>query len=235
MLKRDVAAECMRPKFSILDPSLTYTLPEYQSMAGISDILAHIMERYFTNVGNVDVTDKLCEGVMRSVIQQAPSILKDGSDYRARAEVMLAGTIAHNDLLGMGRIGDWASHQIEHELSAAYDLAHGAGLAIVIPAWMKYVYKHDIPRFVQFACEVMGIENDEKDPQGTALKGIYALQTFFESIKMPTSLKQVQIPKTDIPKLAAKCNYSAEGYVGNFVRLGYEDVRKILQIAYEIN
>ncbi len=151
LLKRSCAGEALIPRFAILNPAFTCTLPPYQTACGATDILAHLMERYFTRVDHVDLTDRLLEATMRTVINYTPLALERPDDYHIRAELMWAGTVAHNNLLDTGRIGDWASHQIEHELSALYDIAHGAGLAIVFPAWMKYVYRADMSRFVQFA------------------------------------------------------------------------------------
>ncbi|GAA3319215.1 hypothetical protein GCM10020331_025200 [Ectobacillus funiculus] len=167
LYKRATGHITMRPKFAILNPVLTYTLPSYQTACGITDMMAHILERYFTNEKNVELTDRLCEAALKTIINNAHTVLEDPTNYDARAEIMWSGTIAHNDLLGTGRIGDWASHDIEHEISGIYDIAHGAGLAIVFPAWMKYVYKHDINRFAQFANRVWDVEIDlnnlEKD------------------------------------------------------------------------
>jgi alcohol dehydrogenase YqhD (iron-dependent ADH family) len=170
--KRGLSSEHIRPVFSILNPELTYTLPDYQTACGAADIMAHIMERYFTNVKSVELTDRLCEATLKTMINNVPKVLLNPLSYSARAEIMWAGTIAHNDLLGTGRAGDWASHDIEHELSAIYDIAHGAGLAIIFPAWMSYVYKQDISRFAQFAARVWDVEYNAFNPEETALKGI---------------------------------------------------------------
>jgi alcohol dehydrogenase YqhD (iron-dependent ADH family) len=153
-----VNSQLIHPKFSILNPELAFTLPKSQVVNGASDIMAHIMERYFTAVLNVELTDRLCEAVLKTVINNIPVVLKQPDNYSAWAEIMWAGTIAHNNLLNTGRTGDWASHDIEHELSGIYDVAHGAGLAVVLPAWMKYVYKHDIKRFSQYAVRVWNID-----------------------------------------------------------------------------
>ncbi len=141
--KRSAGSTLIRPKFAIMNPEITYTLPNYQTACGATDMMAHVFERYFTNEKEVDFTDELCEGTIRSIMRNAKIAIKEPNNYGARANLMWAGTIAHNGLLGTGRIDDWASHNIEHELSAIYDIAHGAGLAIIFPHWMKYVYKHD--------------------------------------------------------------------------------------------
>lgn len=229
--KRACNHELMRPKFALMNPEITFTLPPYQTACGAADIMAHVMERYFTNVSNVDFTDRLCEATLRTIIHNVPIALENPEDYGARAEVMWAGTVAHNDLLSTGRIGDWASHQIEHELSGIYDIAHGAGLAIVFPAWMKYVYKHDIQRFAQFAVRVWNVEYDFNDPERTALEGIDRLTHFFSSIGLPTTLKEADIPEDRLEEMAAKCTNNDQNTQGSFVKLGQADVLSILKLA----
>lgn len=229
LYKRATGHPTMRPKFAILNPVLTYTLPAYQTACGITDMMAHILERYFTNEKNVELTDRLCEATLKTIINNAHSVLKDPTNYEARAEIMWAGTIAHNDLLGTGRIGDWASHDIEHEISGIYDIAHGAGLAIVFPAWMKYVYKHDVNRFVQFAHRVWDVEIDLNDLEKTALAGIKKMEQFFSSIGMPVTLSEVEIGDEHFEEMAHK---GTERWpLGNFVKLHKEDVRQILNLA----
>lgn len=191
-LKVGYGALVMRPKFALLNPELTFTLPAYQTACGVSDMMAHIMERYFTNEEDVGFSDHLCEAAMRSIIQEAPIAIAEPENYGARANIMWAGTIAHNDLLGMGRSEDWASHNIEHELSAIYDIAHGAGLSIVFPAWMKYVYKQNPERFVQFAVRVFGVEQDFHNPERTILEGIRRLEDFFHRIGLSTKLHDLR-------------------------------------------
>ncbi|MBU3086998.1 iron-containing alcohol dehydrogenase [Clostridium gasigenes] len=227
--KRSTGHRTMRPQFAIMNPELTYTLPDYQTACGACDMFAHILERYFTNVENVGLTDRLCEGAMKNIIENAKKVLENGNDYAARAEIMLSGTIAHNDSLSMGRIGDWASHDIEHELSGIYDIAHGAGLAIIFPAWMKYVYKHDINRFAQFANRVFDVEIDLKDLEGTALKGIEALKNFFKEIGLPVTLEDANISDDRLEEMAEK--RTENGTVGNFVKLNKEDVLNIYKLA----
>jgi alcohol dehydrogenase YqhD (iron-dependent ADH family) len=231
MLKYGLSTDKFIPKFAILNPELTFTLPAYQTAAGATDMLAHVMERYFTNVTNVDLSDKLCEALMKSIIKNAPVAIAEPENYDARAEIMWCGTLAHNNLVGMGRVGDWASHGIEHELSALYDIAHGAGLAIVFPAWMKYVYKHNIQRFCQFAVNVFGTEYNFADPEKTALQGIERLELFFKKIGMPTRLTEANLPdlESNIPLMAQKA--SSRGGPGQFVKLGAADVEKIYNLA----
>ena len=183
--KRSTNSVNMRAKFAIMNPELTFTLPNYQTAVGAVDIMSHVMERYFTNVKNVDFTDRLCEATLRTMIRNTPIALKEPENYDARAEIMWAGTIAHNDLLSTGRIGDWATHGMEHELSAIYDIAHGGGLAIMWAPWMTYVYKHDIERFAQFAYRVWDVEPDFRNPEKAALEGIKRLKEFFASLGIP--------------------------------------------------
>ncbi len=227
--KRGAGSEVLRPQFSILNPVLTYTLPDYQTSCGVVDMFAHILERYFTNVQNVDLTDRMSEAVMKTIIDNAPKVLQNPTGYDARAEIMWAGTLAHNDLLSTGRIGDWASHDIEHEISGIYDIAHGAGLAIVFPAWMKYVYKHDIPRFAQYANRVWNVDINTFNLEETALEGIKRTKEFFKSIGMPVSLKDADVPVDRIPEMAKKG--AENGPLGQFVPLYEKDIAAILELA----
>ncbi|RBW69645.1 iron-containing alcohol dehydrogenase [Bacillus taeanensis] len=227
--KRATGHNSMRPQFAILNPELTYTLPSYQTACGITDMMAHILERYFTNEKNVDLTDRLCEAALKTIINHAHTVLEEPTNYNARAEIMLAGTVAHNDSLSTGRIGDWGSHDIEHEISGIYDIAHGAGLAIVFPAWMKYVYKHDINRFVQFANRVWDVEIDLNDLEKTALKGIEKTEQFFSSIGMPVTLQEANIGEEHFAEMSKKG--TERGPLGNFVKLYEDDVHHILKLA----
>jgi alcohol dehydrogenase len=229
LLKKTVIHQSMRPKFAIMNPEHTITLPAYQTAAGSADIMSHVMERYFTNVEHTDFTDRLCEATLQTVIKYTPQALEEPENYDVRAELMWAGTIAHNDLLATGRIGDWSSHEIEHELSAVYDVTHGAGLAVVFPAWMKYVYKHNLNRFVQFATRVWGVEYDFDNPERTALEGIRRLTDFFKSIGMPVTLKELNVPEADLENLAKRC--AGHRTLGNFVPLKEDDVLNIYKLA----
>jgi alcohol dehydrogenase YqhD (iron-dependent ADH family) len=196
-------------------------------------MLAHVIERYFTRVPNVELTDRLCEAAMKTMISNAPIVLSEPKNYAARCEIMWSGSVAHNNLLNTGRIGDWASHMIEHELSAINDVAHGAGLAIILPAWMRYVRKHDIERFVQFAARVFNVEQNFHEPEVTALRGIDSLKAFFKSIGMPTSLSEIEITEESFVSIAQKVrkNDEKKGIVGNFVPLVNEDIVEILKLA----
>lgn len=229
--KRGLTTDYIHPAFAILNPELTYSLPDYQTSCGAADIMAHIMERYFTNTKHVELTDRLCEAVLKTVINNVPKALLNPISYNARAEIMWAGTVAHNDILGVGRQGDWASHDIEHEISAIYDIAHGAGLAIVFPAWMTYVYKHDTQRFAQFASRVWDVEYNFFNPEETALKGIEKLKEFNSFIGLPVSLSEADIDDSRIGEMADKCTSSDTHTVGSFVKLNRKAVFDILSIA----
>jgi alcohol dehydrogenase YqhD (iron-dependent ADH family) len=225
------STEYLRPVFAILDPELTATLPVFETAVGAADIMSHVMERYFTNTTNVDYSDRLCEATMRGVIRNLPIVLARPHDYDARAELMWLGTQAHSDLIGMGRVGDWASHDIEHELSGLYDVPHGAGLATVFPAWMKHVYKHDLARFNQWAVRVWGVEMDHKNPEKTALEGIAKLQGFYTSCGLPTTLKELKVPDDKLEVMADKATSGNRRTVGNFVKLGRDGVLAVLKLA----
>jgi len=231
-LKRGLTCELIRPVFSILNPELTFTLPAYQTACGAADIMAHIMERYFTTTKQADFTDRLCEATLKTIIHNVPECLKNPHNYDARAEVMWAGCVAHNDLLGTGRNQDWASHQIEHELSGMYDVAHGAGLAVIFPAWMKHVYTHNVNRFAQFASRVWNIEIDFHDQEKTALAGIVALERFFSSIGLPVRLKEMNIGEDKLQEMVDKCTgRNGAATVGGFVPLHHKDILEILMQA----
>jgi alcohol dehydrogenase YqhD (iron-dependent ADH family) len=230
--KRAVDEECIRPVFSVLNPEFTYSLPPYQTACGVSDMLAHIMERYFTKVQHVELTDELCEGAMRTIIRNARKIFSGGEkDYDARAEIMWAGSIAHNNLLSTGRVGDWASHLIEHELSAVYDIAHGAGLSIVFPAWIKYNIKEDVMRFARFAKKVWGVDGAYYDPEQAALEGVFRLRNFFRSIGLPVSFADAKLETGRIPEMAQRA--VKFGPLGNFKKLDAGAIESILRLAVE--
>ena len=229
--KRAVNSELIYPRFSILNPELAFTLPKYQVACGVTDILAHLMERYFTNTKNVELIDRLIESTMKTVINNIPIILEQNDNYDAWAEIMWSGTIAHNNLLSTGRVGDWASHDIEHELSGIYDVAHGAGLAVTFPAWMKYVYMQDVQRFAQFAVRVWNVENSFWSTEKTALEGIKKLQNFLKSIEMPSNLKELGINDDRLEEMADKCTNSDTTTVGNFMKLSKTDVHNVLNLA----
>jgi len=232
MFKRGASGDAIRPKFSILNPALTQTLPPYQTAAGITDIMAHLHERYLTNTKEVEVTDRLIEGLLLTMIHEAPRVIADPDHYEARANIMWAGMIAHNNAVGVGRSQDWNSHNIEHELSALYDCAHGAGLAVTMPAVFKYVYKHDVMRFAKLAVRVWGCQMDFDHPEVTALAGISALESFLRSIGMPLTFAELGAKEEDIPKLVEALCYGdgRTGSISGFVTLNTKDCTKIYQM-----
>lgn len=230
MVKRGTGGDCIRPKFSILNPALTTTLPAYQTACGATDIMAHVFERYFTNTKNVETTDRLCEAVLLAMIHEVPKVVKNPEDYEARANIMWAGMVAHNDIVGVGRSQDWNSHGIEHELSGLYDCAHGAGLAVIMPAWMQYVMNHNTLRFAQMAVRIWGCEMNFEDPEETAIKGIQSFKTFLTSIGMPVSFEELGAREEDIPLLVEKFGLG-EGKTGGFVALDSKDVEAIYRLA----
>ena len=231
MLKRATSGEALRPKFSILNPQSTCTLSAYQTACGITDIMAHVCERYFTNTKDVEITDRICEGVLKTMIEESPKVIKNGKDYQARANIMWTGMVAHNNLCGVGREQDWSSHGIEHELSALYDVAHGAGLAVIMPAWMKYVMKHDVTRFAQFAVRVWGCDMNFADPEITAIEGISRFQGFLASIGMPSNFTELGAKAEDIPALVKNLGVTDAGKMGGFMKLGPKDVEAIYRLA----
>ena len=232
MFKRGASGDAIRPKFSILNPALTQTLPAYQTAAGITDIMAHLHERYFTNSKDVEVTDRLIEGLLLTMIHEAPRVIANPNNYEARANIMWAGMMAHNNSCGVGRSQDWNSHAIEHELSALYDCAHGAGLAVTMPAVFKYVYKHDVMRFAKLAVRVWGCQMDFDNPEATALQGIACLENFLRSIGMPLNFDELGAKEEDIPKLVDVLCYGngRTGSISGFVTLDIEDCTKIYKM-----
>ena len=224
--------DLIRPKFAVLDPRLTCSLPAYQTASGAVDMMAHILERYFTNTPDVGLTDRLCEALLKTIVEAAPRAVAHPDDYAARADLMWAGMLAHNNSCGVGRVQDWASHQIEHELSAFYDCAHGAGLAVVMPAWMEYVMDHDVMRFARFSVNVFGCEMDFARPENTAREGIARLRAFFRSLGMPTTLAEIGARAEDIPAMAAHRAEKPNGFpFGGFVKIGPDEMQAILHLA----
>lgn len=206
--KVSLRTNVLRPRFSILNPELTVTLPKYQTACGIVDMMAHIMERYFSNTPDCEVTDRLCEGALKAIVDVAPRVMADPADYQARANIMWAGTIAHNGICGVGREEDWTSHGMEHELSALYGVAHGAGLAVMFPAWLEYVAQFNSDKIAQFGRRVFGVSS--------ASEAIAALRTFNCSIGMPVTLAELGIPDPDIPLLVKKLHETKGPRIGNF-------------------
>ena len=229
-LKRDTGSDFLRPKFSVLNPQLTCTLPAFQTACGAADIMAHVFERYFTNTTEVEITDRLCEAVLLTMIKETPRVIADPDNYEARANIMWAGTVAHNDIVGVGRIQDWNSHAIEHELSGMYDVAHGAGLAVIMPSWMEFVMSHNVMRFAQMAVRVFGCQMNFENPEVTAKEGIRAFRSFLHSIGLPVNFAELGAREEDIPALVKNLGLG-DGKTGGFVNLSSDDVAEIYRIA----
>jgi alcohol dehydrogenase YqhD (iron-dependent ADH family) len=231
MLKRGLNCDLYRPTFAIINPELTYTLPTYQTAAGIVDMISHILERYLTKSKNVILVDRLAEATMVSIIEAAKVVMKEPTNYEARATICWASTIAHNGFLGVGRVSDWATHRLEHELSALYDVTHGAGLAVMFPAYMKYTIMEDIQRYRRLAIKVFDIKDNKRKPLKVAQAGINALESFFKQIGMPTSFKDIGAKEEDIPLMIEKLKINVGERVGNFKSLTMEDAENIYHIA----
>ena len=233
LIKRGYSSDLCRPRFAIMDPELTMTLPDYQTACGCTDIMMHTMERYFTNGGNMEITDSLAEGLLRTVMEKAEVLAADPKNYDARAEVMWAGSLAHNGLTGCGNDGgDWMTHKLEHELGGLYDVAHGAGLAAIWGSWARYVYKDCLPRFRRFAVNVMGVEAVGSDEE-IALKGIEAMEAFYRRIHMPTNLRElgVNASEEDLVTMAHKCAVGVGGSMGSAKLLNEEDMLEIYRAS----
>lgn len=233
MLKRSYNHDCARPLFAIMNPELTYTLPPYQTSSGAADIMMHTMERYFTNTQHVDFIDRIAEGLLVTVREAAIAATKNPRDYEARANLMWAGSLSHNGLTGTGRVADFASHKIEHEMGGMFDVTHGAGLTAIWGSWARYVYKTNVGRFAQFAVKVFDVQMDFQNPENTALAGIEAWENWCRKIGMPTNMTELGISPTDaqIEEMADKCVATGNGKVGFFQPLYREDVIKIYQMA----
>ena len=223
-----------RPKFAIMNPVRTFTLPPYQTAAGVTDMMMHTMERYFAPEDDMDLTDALAEAVLRSMKDNVFKVLANPEDYRARAQIMWGGSVAHNDLTGCGMTGDWATHQLEHELSGMFDVTHGAGLAAIWPSWARYVLKENVSRFVRFAVNVMDVPNDFTDPEGTALRGIEAMEHFYHAIGMPINIHELigrDITDDEIKEMVRKCSRDGTLLQGSFKVLHPKDMEAIYQMA----
>lgn len=220
----------LRPTFAVMNPELTYTLPAWQTACGVTDMMAHIMERYFTNTEDQEVPDRMCEGTLKAIITEALRVMKEPENYGARANLMWAGTIAHNGTCGVGAVEDWASHFMEHEVSAVYDVTHGAGLAVIFPAWLTYMASHNVGKVAQYAHRVWDVpELDDK--KAMALEGVARLKSFFHAIGMPVTFKELGIEHPDIDLLVKKLHENKGEYVGNYVRLNAQATREIYELA----
>lgn len=230
MIKKSIGTEHIRPAFAILNPESTKTLPDYHTACGAVDMVAHVFERYFTNTENVELIDRLSEGLITTVHEQAIIAINDHDDYNSRAELMWAGALAHNNSLGVGRVQDWASHRIAHELSGVYDLAHGAALSIVFPAWMKYVFKTNIKRFLLFAKNIMKVEDQATDEE-TILLAIQKLEDYYKQIGMPTRISEAGIPTDNLEHLASRATAKNTITLGAFQVLNETDILNIYKLA----
>ena len=234
--KRSCKSDFSRPRFAVMNPELTMSLPDYQTESGCTDIMMHTMERYFTHGGNMEITDVIAEGLIRTVMKNAEILHHDPQNYEARAEVMWASSLSHNGLTGCGTDGgDFASHKLEHEMGGMFDVTHGAGLAAVWPSWARYVMKEDLDRFVKYAVNVMGIERTgSMTDEETAVKGIEAMEAFYHRIGMPVNMRELGISPTDeeIEEMADSCMRAAGNKeIGSAKRLGKEDIVKIYKMA----
>ena len=220
----------LRPVFSIMNPELTYTLPPFQTACGIADMMAHIMERYFTNTQEVEIADRLCEGTLLAIIKEAGVVMHDPRNYGARANLMWCGTIAHNGTCGVGCEEDWASHFLEHEISAIYNVTHGAGLAVIFPAWLTWMADHNVGKVAQFAVRVWGVA-DSADKKAVALEGVQRLKAFFRSLGLPLTFKELGIEHPDIDRLVEGLHRNKGELVGNYVKLTRKDSGEIYRLA----
>lgn len=227
--KISLRTEILRPQFALINPELTYTLPLYQTACGVVDMMTHIFERYFTPTQGVEVTDRISEGLLKAIMEEAPKILLDPTAYDPRANIMWAGTLAHNGICGTGKQEDWVSHFMEHEISAIYGVAHGAGLAVMIPAYMTFMADHKPERVAMMARNVMGI--DISDDREAALAGIKALKTFFRSLGMPVTFAELGIDNPDIPLLVKKLHENKGEVIGGYYRLSAPDTESIYRLA----
>jgi len=231
LVKRGTTGQCLRPKFSILNPELTFTLPAWQTASGASDIIAHVLERYFTNTPEVEVTDRLCEALLLTMVKETPRVIENPECYEARANIMWAGALAHNNLVGVGRDQDWATHALEHELSALRDVTHGAGLAVLFPVWMEKALPRDPKRFATMATRIFGIRHTGDDTE-TGRLGIRAWREFFNSIGMPDNLRALGMQKEDLPYMANRLMLKKDGTFGNFIKLTPKDALEIYESCF---
>ena len=233
-VKLGYSNDMSRPKFAIMNPCRTFTLPPYQTAAGVTDMMMHTMERYFTKDDDMDLTTDIAEATLRRMKTAIFAVLKNPEDYRNRAQIMWGGSVMHNGLTGCGVSDDWATHQLEHELSGMFDVTHGAGLAAIWPSWARYVMHENLSRFVRFAVNVMDVPNDFTDPEGTALKGIEAMERFYHAIGMPINIKELigrDITDEEIKEMARKCSRNYTHTCGCLKELHAEDMENIYQMA----
>jgi len=228
-LKIGYGSKLLKPVFSVINPEICLTLPHNQMANGVSDMMSHIMERYFTNTLHTDIIDGLSESTLRTIMKNARILNKNLGNYDAWAEICLGGNIAHNGLLGLGRDQDWACHAMEHELSAIYDIPHGAGLAILTPSWMRYVCHDNMNMFLQFAVNVMGVEGGFREQEEIVIEGINRLEAFYKELNLPTTLAEVNIGKDNLEIMAKKA--AGNRIIGGLKILKWQDVLNIYQLA----
>jgi alcohol dehydrogenase YqhD (iron-dependent ADH family) len=232
--KRGTNSDLCRCRFAIMNPERTFTLPPYQTAAGATDIMMHTMERYFSRIDDMTLTDAIAEALMRTVKDSAYAVLRNPEDYRNRAQIMWAGSLSHNNLTECGGEKDFATHRLEHELSALFGVTHGAGLAAIWGSWARFVMPKHVSRFVQFAVNVMGVTNDFSDPEGTALRGIEALEQFYRNIGMPTNIHELlgrDITADEIEVMVRKCSREGTIVLGSIEKIATDDMRRIYQMA----
>lgn len=233
-IKRGFGNELLRPAFTLMNPELLYTLPAYQTASGVVDIIMHNLERYFSPGGLNEVTDRIAEAMMRTVMQYGAVCVREPENFDARSEVMWAGSLSHNHLTGLGRVTDWATHQLEHELGGMFDVAHGAGLSAVWGAWARHVYRHDPMRFARYGVNVLGLSLNFENPEETALAAISATEAFFSSIGMPVNLPELMgrtLTEAEMAVLTSKCTNLSTRKIGGFVQLGDQEILEIYRMA----
>lgn len=233
-MKRGFGSELLRPAFTLMNPELLYTLPSYQTACGVVDIIMHNFERFFSPGGINEVTDRIAEAILRTVMQYGAICVKEPENYEARSEVMWAGSLSHNHLTGLGRETDWATHQLEHELGGMFDVAHGAGLSAVWGSWARYVYKHNAMRFARYGVNVLGLNLNYENPEETALAAIAATETYFKSLGMPITIPELMgraLTEDEMNALTAKCTNFGRRKIGGFVQLGGEEILDIYRTA----
>ena len=233
-IKRGIGFPVLRPKFTLLNPELLYTLPPYQTACGITDIMMHTLDRYFSKGGCNEMTDRIAEAVLRTVIQYGKVAMENPTDYTARSEILWAGSISHNDMTGLGLPGDWSPHQLEHELGGMFEVAHGAGLAAVWGAWARYVVDADVMRFARYGVNVWGLNMNWEDPAATAEEAIRATEAYFASIGMPTTISQLlgrALTEAEVEELAEKCTFFGRRTIGSLKVLGKEEIKDVYRAA----
>jgi alcohol dehydrogenase YqhD (iron-dependent ADH family) len=232
--KKDYGSDGFRPKFAIMNPELTFSLSKWQTACGVTDMMMHTMERYFSKDDDMEVTDAIAEAILRTCMTEGVKVLDNPTDYNSRAQIMWAGSVAHNDLTGCGTSGDWATHCLEHELSGMFDVSHGAGLAAIWGSWARYTRNENLPRFARFARNVMGVNTQGMSDLEAAEAGIQAMEKFYRTIGMPTNLRELvgrEVTEDEIAEMADKCSNDGKGTVGCLKTLYRDDMAAIYRLA----